>query len=546
MSLGANKRPLKVLLVEDSEDDAELVLLELNRGGFVPDYQRVQTREDMRRALEEQPWELVLSDYSMPRFSAPEALAVLRSRDNELPFIIVSGTVGEETAVQAMRLGVNDYILKGKLGRLCAAIERELREADSRKRSRVELAQSNSERDRAEESLRRAEEQLLHTQKMEAVGRLAGSVAHDFNNLLSVILSYCALILKDLKPMDPLRPEIAAIQGAGERAADLTRQLLAFSRKQVLAPRVLDLNNVLRGSEKILRRLIGEDIDFVTRYARTLPSVKIDPGQIDQVVMNLAVNARDAMPNGGKLTVETEETYLDESFAVLHPEITPGNYVMLAMSDSGVGMDKETQLRIFEPFFTTKGTGKGTGLGLSTVFGIVKQSGGSIWVYSELGKGTTFKIYLPAVTEKASSFSTPPPAPTTLEGTETVLLVEDQDEVRAVALEVLRRFGYHVLEARNAGEALLHCERHPLAISLLLTDVVMPQMNGRELAERLQPLRPNMRVLYMSGYTDNAIVQHGILEAGIEYLQKPLVPDVLARRVREVLDGQPRRTQRPT
>lgn len=545
MSFGANKRPLKVLLVEDSEDDAELVLLELNRGGFAPDYQRVQTREDMRRALEEQSWQLVLSDYSMPRFSAPEALAVLRSRDNELPFIIVSGTVGEETAVQAMRLGVNDYILKGKLGRLCAAIERELRESDSRKRSRVELAQSNSERDRAEESLRRAEEQLLHTQKMEAVGRLAGSVAHDFNNLLSVILSYCALILKDLKPMDPLRPEIAAIQGAGERAADLTRQLLAFSRKQVLAPRVLDLNSVLRGSEKILRRLIGEDIDYVTRYARNLPSVKIDPGQIDQVVMNLAVNARDAMPHGGKLTIETEETYLDESFAAMHPEITPGNFVMLAMSDSGVGMNKETQLRIFEPFFTTKGTGKGTGLGLSTVFGIVKQSGGSIWVYSELGKGTTFKIYLPAVTERASSFSSSPPAPTTLEGTETVLLVEDQDEVRAVALEVLRRFGYHVLEARNAGEALLHCERHPLAISLLLTDVVMPQMNGRELAERLQPLRPNMRVLYMSGYTDNAIVQHGILEAGIEYLQKPLVPDVLARRVREVLDGPPRRTQRP-
>jgi two-component system, cell cycle sensor histidine kinase and response regulator CckA len=543
MSLGTEKRTLKVLLVEDSEDDAELVRLELHRGGFLPIYQRVQTREEMSRALESDQWQLVLSDYSMPRFSAPEALEVLRSRDNDIPFIIVSGTVGEETAVQAMRLGVNDYILKGKLSRLCAAIERELRESESRQRARDELAHSVLERNRAEESLRKAEEQLLHTQKMEAVGRLAGSVAHDFNNLLSVILSYCALILKDLRPMDPLRPEIQAIERAGERAADLTRQLLAFSRKQVLAPRVLDLNHVLRESEKILSRLIGEDIEFVARYARDLPSVKIDPGQIDQVVMNLAVNARDAMPNGGKLTIETGEAYLDEGFAALHPEVVPGNYVMLAMSDTGVGMDKETQLRIFEPFFTTKGTGKGTGLGLSTVFGIVKQSGGSIWVYSELDKGTTFKLYLPAMGDEAVATPEPNQGPTTLQGTETILLVEDQDEVRAVALEVLRRFGYHVLEARNAGEALLHCERHPRTIQLLLTDVVMPQMNGRELAERLAPIRPDMRVLYMSGYTDNAIVQHGILESGIEYLQKPLVPDVLARRVREVLEGT--RSQRP-
>jgi CheY-like chemotaxis protein len=345
--------------------------------------------------------------------------------------------------------------------------------------------------------------------------------------------------------MDPLRPEISAIQGAGERAADLTRQLLAFSRKQVLAPRVLDLNQVVKSAENILRRLIGEDIEFMTRYCRNLPSVKIDPGQIDQVVMNLAVNARDAMPNGGKLTVETEETYLDEAFAAVHPEVVPGNYVMLAMSDSGVGMDKETQMRIFEPFFTTKGTGKGTGLGLSTVFGIVKQSGGSIWVYSELGQGTTFKIYLPAVSEKPSTEDQTPTGPLKLNGNETILLVEDQDEVRTVALEVLRRYGYHVLEARNAGEALLHCERYTETIALLLTDVVMPQMNGRELAERLVPMRPNMKVLYMSGYTDNAIVQHGILESGIEYLQKPLVPDVLARRVREVLDGQTRRSNRP-
>jgi CheY-like chemotaxis protein len=321
---------------------------------------------------------------------------------------------------------------------------------------------------------------------------------------------------------------------------------LAFSRKQVLAPRILDLNQVLRESERILRRLIGEDVEFVSSYAPNLPSVKIDPGQIDQVVMNLAVNARDAMPKGGQLTVQTAVVEVDASNLAEHPELTPGSYVLLALSDTGIGMDRETQLRIFEPFFTTKGVGKGTGLGLSTVFGIVKQSGGSISVFSEPDNGTTFKLYLPSVQEQADDLTEDRQEPTTLQGTETLLVVEDQDEVRAVALEVLRRCGYHVLDARSGGEAILHCERFPRTIHLLLTDVVMPQMNGRELAERLAPMRPDMRVLYMSGYTDNAIVQDGILDPGIEYIQKPLVPDILARRIREVLDATPARYSRPS
>ncbi|HEX2736106.1 MAG TPA: response regulator [Polyangiaceae bacterium] len=540
MVKGDTRRDLRVLLVEDSEVDAELVLRELRKGGFNPIHRCVQTHEEMSAALDEVEWEIVLSDYSMPRFSAPKALAVLRARDAELPFIIVSGTVGEDVAVQAMRLGVNDYLLKGKLGRLCAAIEREVREHESRRQGREELAQSNEQRRLAEDSLRRTEEQLRHVQKMEAIGRLAGSVAHDFNNLLSVILSYSALLLADLKPEDESRLEIEAIKRAGERAADLTRQLLAFSRKQVLDPRDLDINQVLRESERMLQRLIGEDIELTAHYAANLPLVRIDPGQIDQVVMNLAVNARDAMPDGGKLSIETQQAYIDEAYAAEHLDVIAGHYVLLSMSDTGMGIDKVTLPRIFEPFFTTKGPGKGTGLGLSTVFGIVKQSGGHIGVQSEVGQGTTMKIYLPQATPEARPSVDVFKEPTTLRGSETILVVEDQDEVRMVTLDILRRFGYCVLEAGNAGEAITHCANLSQPIHLLLTDVVMPQINGRELAAKLSQMRPDMKILYMSGYAENAIIQDGVLGADIAYLQKPLVPDALGRRVREVLDAEPR------
>ena len=397
-----------------------------------------------------------------------------------------------------------------------------------------------SEREKAEATLRKTEEQLRHAQKMEAIGRLAGSVAHDFNNLLSVILGHGSFMLQDLKGPDPLRDEVLAILRAGERASDLTRSLLAFSRQQLLAPRVLDLNAVLKDSERMLRRLLGEDIELVTRYERELVKVRVDASQIDQVVMNLAVNARDAMPNGGKLTIETCNVQLDESYASEHFEVVPGPHAMLAVSDTGVGMPKEVQARIFEPFFTTKEPGKGTGLGLSTIFGIVKQSGGNIWVYSEPGEGTTFRVYFPSAGHVAEPLPEVAP-PAVLTGTETILLAEDQDEVRFVACESLRRFGYHVLEARNAGEALLICESHPLPIHLLVTDVVMPKMNGRELAQRLLKIRPELEVLYMSGYTDNAIVHHGILDPDVAYVQKPLVPDAFARRVREVLDHRRRK-----
>jgi CheY-like chemotaxis protein len=371
---------------------------------------------------------------------------------------------------------------------------------------------------------------------MEAIGRLAGGVAHDFNNLLSVILGYCDILLGDLQPGEPMRADLESVRRSGQQAADLTRQLLAFSRQQVLALRVLDLNDVVRNADKMLGRLLGEDIELSATCCDGAARVRVDPGQIDQVIMNLAINARDAMPRGGKLTVETSRILLDADYAAANPGVSPGAHVVLAVSDTGVGIAHEVQPRIFEPFFTTKDRGKGTGLGLSTVFGIVQQSGGHVTVYSEPGAGTTFRIYLPESQEE-ETVAPAPAEPITLSGTETILLVEDQEQVRQVAREILRRQGYTVLAASDVDEAIRLCARHELPIALLLTDVVMPRMSGPELAQQLMKLRPEMKVIFMSGYTEQAVVKHGVLDAAAVYLSKPLVPAVLARRVREVLDG---------
>ena len=383
------------------------------------------------------------------------------------------------------------------------------------------------------------EEQLRQSQKMEAVGQLAGGVAHDFNNLLTAITGYSDLAIRRLKAEDPLRHHIEEIKKAGERAAALTRQLLAFSRKQVLQPRVLDLNAVVSEMEKMLRRLIGEDMEFRTALASDLGSIKADPSQIEQVLLNLCVNARDAMPGGGKLTIETSNVYLDEEYASRHVGVGSGDYVMLAVSDTGCGMDDETLAHIFEPFFTTKEMGKGTGLGLSTVYGIVQQSGGSVWVYSEVGRGTTFKVYLPRVGEDAREYRRSASPEESARGTETILLAEDDELVRRLAREVLEMYGYGVLEAANGGAALLICERHAGPIDLLVTDAIMPEMSGRELSERLSSLRPRMKVLYMSGYADTAVVHQGVLDEWANFIQKPFTPDALTRKVRELLDAPP-------
>jgi len=380
------------------------------------------------------------------------------------------------------------------------------------------------------------EEQFRQAQKMEAVGRLAGGVAHDFNNLLTIISGYSEILLAALPPGDSTRGLLTEIKKAGVRAASLTRQLLAFSRKQILEHEVLDLNGVVADSEEMFRRLVGEDIDLVTVLDPALGNVKTDRGQIEQVLMNLVINARDAMPKGGKITIETTHVVLDETYCRSHAEVKPGRYIMLALSDNGCGMDEQTKARIFEPFFTTKEPGKGTGLGLAMIHGFIKQSGGHVSVYSEPGVGSTFKIYLPEV-DAVRSLEKPRPGIEMPRGDETILLAEDEAGVRALTRHVLQICGYTVLDAANGGEAIRLAEKHQGSIHLLLTDVVMPGMDGRLVAERIVAIKPGAKVVYLSGYTDDAVVRHGVLESEVAFLQKPFTPSALARKIREVLDN---------
>jgi PAS domain S-box-containing protein len=412
-----------------------------------------------------------------------------------------------------------------------------IRDAEGRVTGIHAVIQDITERKRTEEEMVTLQEQLRQSQKMEAIGRLAGGIAHDFNNLLTVIKGYTQLSLVELNEMDPLKGNLQEIKKASDRAADLTRQLLAFSRRQILDFKVLDLNMLLQDLGKMLHRILGEDIELVYVLAEDLGKIKTDPGQIEQVILNLAVNARDAMPSVGKLIIETANVELDETYARTYIGATPGHYVMVSVSDTGYGMSPEVKEHIFEPFFTTKEKSKGTGLGLSTVYGIVKQSGGYIWVDSEPGCGTTFKIYLPRVEEEASVLHPTDDTSSLPCGSETVLIVEDEPSVRGLVVRVLRELGYTLIEAAN-GEEALHIvqEQDDKKINLLLTDVVMPQMGGKELADQLKIPQPDIKVLFISGYTDDAIVRHGVLEPGTNFLQKPFSPSALTHKVREVLD----------
>jgi len=765
---------LRVLVVEDSDDDAQLVVRALQNGGYRPTVERVESPEAMQAALTRE-WDLIISDYNLPQFSGPQALALARRDRGDVPFIFVSGSIGEDIAVAAMRAGANDYVMKDNLQRLIPAIERELREAEGRaarreaeasvqgsearlrailesaldavvtmnaagvitswgpqatqvfgwtegdtigrmvsdllippryrdahhdglhkflveghgpilrkrigitalhrdghefpvelsvspmrlgetwefcafirdmshqhkteaaleaseagyaalverapfgvyrstiggkflsvnsalvrmlayesaaellavdmakdlyvdpadrKRVLDTLAARNLEYDEIEtkwkgkdgrlvyvqlsvhpvrartgnleyyESFvrdvteqRRLEGRLVQTTKMEAVGRLAGGVAHDFNNILTAVLAHGEFLAEAMSPTDPRREDVEEIRRSAKRAAALTQQLLAFSRKQVLQPKALDLNDVVQGVEKLLRRLIGEDITLKVRLASDLGTVLADPGQLEQVLVNLAVNARDAMPKGGTLTIETANAAPPPLETAEHSVLGPSDYVVLVVADTGVGMDAEVRAHIFEPFFTTKEVGQGTGMGLATVYGIVKQSGGSVVVDSAPGQGATFRIYLPQASEPPKLEVATDANPGALGGTETVLVVEDQREVREVVCRTLKKVGYRVITAMNAEDARRLIEHHARQVSLVLTDVVMPGGSGPELVASLRTLHPEIRVLYMSGYTDAAIGGQDVREGGLPLIQKPFDRQSLTRRVREALDG---------
>jgi signal transduction histidine kinase len=520
------KTPLRLLHLEDDPIDADLITTTLMEGNIPCESQLVDTRQAFVAALKEGRMDLILADYSIPGFDGMTALTLARQHCPDVPFLFVSATIGEELAIDAMHQGATDYVLKQRLGRLVPSVQRALRELEDR-----------TERKRAEEALRQSEKQFRQSQKMEAVGRLAGGIAHDFNNLLTVIMGYSQVLLTELGPQHPLRGKTEETLKAGERAATLIRQLLTFSSKQPLDPKILSLNAAVMSLESLLRRLIGEDIQFVCTLDPTNGRLRADQAQLEQVLVNLVVNARDAMPKGGTLTIETAQVELTRSPVYHLTPLLPGPYVRLTVSDTGCGMDRNTQSHIFEPFFTTKGEGKGSGLGLSTVYAIVTQCGGAIDVTSRVGHGTRFDLYFPRAESDVLTTSPVQPLGQARRGTETILLVEDEPSVRMLVRDELRKLGYRVLEAKNGIEACLLATQQAGAFQLLLTDVVMPGMAGRELAQHLSVIKPDLRTLFISGYMDDVGIMAGQEEGMSSFLQKPFTPEVLARAVRNLLDA---------
>jgi signal transduction histidine kinase len=507
---------LRVLFI--GENGADAVAAELRRGGYEPSFELVRSQEELQLGLDSH-WDIAISDFSVGDFGALAALRVIQEKGVDIPLIVVSGKIKDSDVLSALKAGAADHLTRGNLMRLNAAVEREIRAARMR-RERILL-----------------EEQFRQAQKMEAVGRLAGGVAHDFNNLLTIITGYSDLLLGDRSLKESHRSALEQVRRSAERGGQLTHQLLAFSRKQPLEARALHVNELVLQIDKMLHRVIGEDVQLVTIPAASRDSVTADPGRLEQVIMNLVVNARDAMPDGGKLTIETGTVHLSGSFSAKKLGLEPGWHATISITDTGIGMDEETQSHLFEPFFTTKERGRGTGLGLATAYGIIHQSGGAIGIFSEPGKGTTARIYLPLASEPEPVSAETSAGPEPLTGAETILLVEDEARVRKLIFDILTLRGYRVLEATCGEEAMRLCRHHKGAIDLAVVDVVMPEMSGPDLVRRIRLLVPEMRVLFISGYTDEAIVHHGIPESGVPFLQKPFFPDSLARKVREILDA---------
>ncbi|MEY2407985.1 MAG: two-component system, cell cycle sensor histidine kinase and response regulator CckA, partial [Verrucomicrobiota bacterium] len=478
------KSPLSILHLEDDPGDAALVRRTLEAEDIACAITCVHNREDFLAALEQGGIDLILSDFSLPAFDGLSAAEIVRSKWPLLPLILLSGVSGEELAIDSLKGGATDYVLKERLGRLPAAVRRAMQEVE----------------ERAEH--RRLEAKFIEAQKMDVIGQLAGGVAHDFNNILAVIIGYSDLLIHGLAPEDPMRKYVGEIRHASERAAGLTRQLLVVSRKETVQPVVLDLNDIVEDLDKMLRRLIDENIEMTVDPGKDLGRIKADPGYIGQVLMNLVVNARDAMANGGRLAIATQNATLDQNYARTHPGAIPGNYVMLSVSDTGTGMTEEVKARLFEAFFTTKPKGKGTGLGLATCNTIVQLSGGYIDVYSTVGKGTMFKIYFPRLDHPIEIAARPIQTGPLPRGSETLLIVEDDPSVKRLACDVLKAQGYHVLSASNGQEALHVARDHKgTLIRLVVTDVIMPQMGGEVMAEWLKATYPGLKILFTSGYT---------------------------------------------
>jgi signal transduction histidine kinase len=509
--------PLSVLMVEESDDDTELVIRELRGGGYDVTFERVDTPQAMSATLENRAWDVVICDFSVPHFGCAGALRLLRAKDPDTPFIYVSGTIGEETAVAALKEGAHDYVLKGSLKRLLPAIQRELKEAEQR-REKAQL-----------------ERHVRQQERFEAIGRLAGGVAHDFNNIIGAILGWAELGEEEAGNGSSLQGRFTQIRNQAERAAGLTAQLLAFARRQVLQPVNLDVNRSVSEIRRFLASGMEENIEFKIISNPSLEVIQGDASQVGQVIMNLCLNARDAMPRGGRLTVETDNIEIDEEFCHRNSYGRPGRYVMLVVSDTGTGMNAATVDRIFEPFFTTKELGKGTGLGLATVYGIVKQHDGFLNIYSEVGKGTTFRVYFPA---SAGCASQRPPdiAMISVTGSETILVADDHKGIREVAHEILSSYGYATILAADGQEALRLFRQDPTKIDLVILDVAMPGLSGTEVFTQMSAIRPDLPVVFTSGHTSESVSVNSNVAAGAIFLQKPYASRTLGQVVRSTLD----------